>query len=97
MSRRLTKAGLSGSKSQELIKPIHKGEIMAVTTASVIPLTPEELDDRRLAVEGTIGTMRIEGLETDETTKQILLRYVQGEISFGETSHLLHEYSATIL
>ncbi|MGD0295071.1 MAG: hypothetical protein ABSB30_14580 [Terracidiphilus sp.] len=69
---------------------------MAAATAPVITLTPAELDDRRLAVEGTIGTMRIEGLELDETTMQIFNRYKQGEISMDETSRLLHEYSATI-
>ena len=70
---------------------------MAPATAPVITLTPAELDDRRLAVENTIGTMRIEGLDLDETTLQILYRYKQGEISLDETSRLLHEYAATII
>ena len=70
---------------------------MAAPTAPVIPLTPTELDERRLAVEGTIGTMRLSDMEPDETTKQILYRYQQGEISMDETSRLIHEYSATII
>ncbi len=69
---------------------------MAPSAAPAIPLIPAELDDRRLAVEGTIGTMRLSDMEPDETTKQILERYAQGEISLDETSRLLHEYSATI-
>jgi len=70
---------------------------MAATTASVVPLTPAELADRRLAVENTIGTMRIEGLDPDETTMKIFGRYMDGQISFAETKLLLREYSATIL
>jgi len=70
---------------------------MTVETASVIPLTPAELDERRLAVENAIGTMRIEDLEPDETTLQILSRYANGEIELTETNHLLDEYSRTIV
>ena len=70
---------------------------MAAATAPVITLTSAELDDRRLAVENTIGTMRIEGLEPDETTKLILYRYKKGRISLDEMSRLLHDYSATML
>jgi hypothetical protein len=70
---------------------------MAVATAPVLPLTPVELDDRRLAVENTIGTMRIEGLDPDETTLQVLNRYADGQIGFSETKCLLGEYSRTLL
>jgi hypothetical protein len=70
---------------------------MAAATAPVITLTPAELDDRRLAVENAIGTMRIEDLEPDETTKQILYRYANGEIELLETNRLLDEYSRTIV
>jgi hypothetical protein len=69
---------------------------MAATAAPVVTLTPAELDDRRLAVENTIGTLRIENLEPDEATRRILYRYAQGEISLEEMSRLIHEYSATI-
>jgi hypothetical protein len=41
--------------------------------------------------------MRLSDMEPDETTKQILYRYQQGEISMDETSRLIHEYSATII
>jgi hypothetical protein len=70
---------------------------MAVETASVASLTTAELDDRRLAVENTIGTMRIEDLEPDETTKQILTRYATGEIDLHETNRLLDEDSSNVL
>lgn len=70
---------------------------MAATTAPVITLTPAELDDRRLAVENTIGTMRIEGLDPDEATLQILNRYASGEIEFSETKRLLRDHSRTLL
>jgi hypothetical protein len=70
---------------------------MTVETTSVIPLTPAELQDRRLAVENTIGTMRIEDMEPDDATLQILSRYMDGEIEFLETKRLLREHSRTVL
>ena len=70
---------------------------MAAAIAPVTTLTPAELDARRLAVEGTIGTMRIEDMEPDETTKEILYRYANGEIELPETNRLLDEYSRTIV
>jgi hypothetical protein len=70
---------------------------MAASIVPVVPLTPAELDDRRLAVENTIGTMRIEDMEPDETTKQILSRYASGEIDLPETNRLLDEDSSTVL
>jgi hypothetical protein len=69
---------------------------MAVETAPVRQITPAELDDRRLAVEGAVGSMRMEDLEPDETTKQIISRYANGEIELVEMNRLLDEYSRTI-
>jgi len=60
-------------------------------------LTLEELDQRRLQVENTVGTMRIEDMEPDETTMQILTRYAQGEIDFPEANQLMKEDSRTIV
>lgn len=60
-------------------------------------LTEEELDQRRLEVENTIGTMRIEDMEPDESTKQILYRYAKGEIEFEEAIRLMREDSRTIV
>jgi hypothetical protein len=70
---------------------------MATATAPVITLTPAELDDRRLAVENAIGTMRIEDLGPDETTQQILSQYTTGEIELSEMNRLLDNYSSAIL
>jgi hypothetical protein len=70
---------------------------MATATAPVITLTPAELDDRRLAVENAIGTMRLSDLEPDETTQKIFFSYAKGEIEIGEMNRLIHEYTATIL
>jgi hypothetical protein len=70
---------------------------MDLASASVVPLNPAELDDRRLAVENAIGTMRIENLEPDEPTRQILYRYVHGEIELPEANRLLDQLSRAIL
>jgi len=70
---------------------------MAVETAPVITLSTAELDDRRLAVENAVGTMRIENLAPDETATQIITRYANGEIELLETNRLLDEYSRAIL
>jgi hypothetical protein len=69
---------------------------MAVETAPVKALSPVELDDRRLAVESAVGSMRIEGLEPDETSTQIISRYANGEIELAEMNRLLDDYSRTI-
>ena len=69
---------------------------MAAVTTSVIPLTPAELDYRRLAVENAIGTLRIEGMELDSIPHRILEQYAQGEIPLDEMSRLIHVYTATI-
>ncbi|MGA3080154.1 MAG: antitoxin VbhA family protein [Terracidiphilus sp.] len=70
---------------------------MAVGTAPVITLSPAELDERRLAVENAIGTLRIEGMELDAIPNRILEQYAQGEIPLEEMSRLIHEYTATIV
>lgn len=84
-------------KMHKTAKIDSEGKNMAASTAPVSPLTPAELDDRRLAVENAIGTMRIEDLEPDEATQQILFRYANGEIELSETNRLLDEYSRTIV
>ena len=45
---------------------------MAVETISAKPLDPAKLEDRRLAVENAIGTLRIEGMELDAIPHRIL-------------------------
>ena len=70
---------------------------MAATTPTVIALTAKELDDRRLAVESAIGSLRIEALELDAVPNRILKQYAQGEISLDEMSRLVRDYTATIV
>jgi hypothetical protein len=70
---------------------------MAAATAPVLTLTPAELHDRRLAVESTIGTMRLSDMEPDNITQKILYNYANGKIDLEEISRQLHEYAATIL
>jgi hypothetical protein len=69
---------------------------MAVETAPVKPLDQAALEGRRLAVENVIGTLRIEDMEPDETTMQILIRYRNGEIDLPEANKLIDDYSRTI-
>jgi hypothetical protein len=66
---------------------------MTVEAATVGRLTPAKLDDRRLAVENVIGTLRIEDMEPDDTTMQILSRFRDGEIELPEANRLLDEHS----
>jgi hypothetical protein len=66
---------------------------MANTSAPALPIDYAELENRRLAVENAIGTMRIEDLEPDDVTKQILLRYANGGIELAEMNRLLDDYS----
>jgi hypothetical protein len=70
---------------------------MAVETISAKPLDPAKLEDRRLAVENAIGTLRIEGMELDAIPHRILDQYAQGEIPLDEMSRLIHEYTAAII
>jgi biotin operon repressor len=70
---------------------------MAAATAPVITLTPAELDDRRLAIENAIGTLRIEGMEIDAIPHRIFEQYAQGAISLDEMSLQIHNYTATIV
>jgi len=70
---------------------------MAAVTASVVPLTPVERDGRSLAVDNVVGTLRIENMEPDETTMQILKRYREGEIDLADANRLFDEYSRTVL
>jgi hypothetical protein len=73
-----------------------KGNEMAVEIASSGRLAPAELDERRLAVESAIGSLRIESLELDSVSRQILERYASGEIPIDEMSRLIHEHSASM-
>jgi hypothetical protein len=47
-------------------------------------LTPAELEERRYAVESTLGSLRIEGIELEPHLLAIFERFKQGEISLDE-------------
>ena len=70
---------------------------MAVGISPVITPSSAELDDRRLAVENAIGTLRIENLELETIPNRILRQYARGEISLDEMSRQIHEYTAAII
>jgi len=44
----------------------------------------DERDRRQRAVESTLGSLRIEGLEIDAETRAIMDRYVDGELGIDE-------------
>ena len=70
---------------------------MTVETARANSLDHADFEDRHLAVENAIGTLRIENLELDTIPQRILERYAQGEIPLDEMSRLIHEYTASII
>jgi len=69
---------------------------MAVGIAPSGKLAPAELDERRLAVESAIGSLRMESLELDSVSRRILERYANGEIPLDEMSRLIHEHTASM-
>jgi hypothetical protein len=69
---------------------------MDVRTAPGKAPSSEELDERRLAVENAIGTLRIEKLELEPQERQIFDRFAQGEISLDEMDSLVEQMTATI-
>jgi len=64
---------------------------MDVHTVSSNAPGPEEMDERRLAVENAIGSLRIEKLELDPQERQIFDRFAQGEISLDEMDSLVEQ------
>ena len=70
---------------------------MAVATMPVANLTEIELDNRRLAVESALGSLRIEGMELEPEGRQILDRFAIGELSITEMRNAMRAYTATIV
>jgi hypothetical protein len=56
---------------------------MASATQDVTKLTAEETASRRLAVEGAIGSLRIEGMEPDAQELDIVSQFARGEIDLA--------------
>ena len=60
-------------------------------------LTAAELEDRRLALESALGSLRIEGMELEPEGREILDRFARGEISLPEMRNAIRSYTATIV
>lgn len=60
-------------------------------------LSAFELNNRRLAVENAIGSLRIEGMELDTSLRRILERYATGELNLREMNAEMDEYAAAIV
>jgi hypothetical protein len=56
-----------------------------------------ELNDRRLALESALGSLRIEGMELEPEEREILERFANGEISLAEMRSAVRVYTATIV
>jgi hypothetical protein len=56
---------------------------LASATQNITKLTAEEAANRRLAVEGAIGSLRIEGIEPDGRELEIANQFAQGEIDLA--------------
>jgi hypothetical protein len=56
---------------------------LASATQNVTKLTAEATAARRLAVEGAIGSLRIEGMEPDARELEIVNEFARGEIDLA--------------
>jgi hypothetical protein len=60
-------------------------------------LTAAELENRRLALESALGSLRIEGMELDPEGREILVRFANGEMSLAEMRDAVRAYTKTIV
>ena len=60
-------------------------------------LTAAELENRRLALESALGSLRIEGMELEPEGREILDRFACGEMSLPEMRSAVRAYTATIV
>ena len=66
--------------------------------AAAVPVAKvNELDNRRLALESALGSLRIEGMELEPEEREILERFANGEISLAEMRNAVRAYTATIV
>ena len=70
---------------------------MAKATLPVANVAEIELDNRRLAVESALGSLRIEGMELEPEGREILERFAKGEMSLPEMRSATRAYTATIV
>ena len=70
---------------------------MAGATVPVASVNEIELENRRLAVESALGSLRIEGMELEPEGREILKRFANGEMSLLEMRSTIRAYTATIV
>jgi Antitoxin VbhA len=70
---------------------------MAVATLPVVTANEIELENRRLAVESALGSLRIEGMELEPEGREILDRFASGEMTLPEMRSAIRAYTATIV
>jgi hypothetical protein len=70
---------------------------MAGATVPVASVNEIEFENRRLAVESALGSLRIEGMELEPEGREILERFANGEMSLLEMRSAIRAYTATIV
>jgi len=70
---------------------------MASATQNVTKLTADEAATRRLAVEGAIGSLRIEGMDPDARELEIVNQFACGEIDLATMHAQMEAYIETDL
>jgi hypothetical protein len=70
---------------------------LASATQNVTKLTAEEAAERRLAVEGAIGSLRIEGMEPDARELEIVNQFARGEIDLATMHAQMDAYAKAAL
>jgi hypothetical protein len=56
-----------------------------------------KLENRRLALESALGSLRIEGMELEPEGREILERFAKGEMSLPEMRDAVRAYTKTIV
>jgi hypothetical protein len=69
---------------------------MAVAITPAVTLGAVELDGRRRAIESSIGSFRIEGVELDPEVLEAAESYARDEISRAEMDARIDAFSAAI-
>jgi len=70
----------NGIGSRIIVSPVGAEEPLASATQNVTKLTADEAQARRRALESTIGSLLIEGMELEPGEREILERHARGEI-----------------
>ena len=60
-------------------------------------LSPAEKQERLAAMEDVIGTHRAEGIKVNATVHQLMMKFVDGEITLEQFSSAVDRYAETVL